>query len=120
LDAEVLAQPFHVGQQVPGGVVAHVRGGVAGVRRAPPAGTLVEQDHLVPLRIEVPAVARLAPRSRPAVHHQGRLALRVAAGFPVHEVPVADVEHSLVVRLDRRIELVHVVTLPLQPVWPAA
>jgi hypothetical protein len=120
LDAEVLAQPFHVGQQVPGGVVAHVRGGVAGVRRAPPAGTLVEQDHLVPLRIEVPAVARRAPRSRPAVHHQGRLALRVAAGFPVHEVPVADVEHSLVVRLDRRIELVHVVTLPLQPVWPAA
>jgi hypothetical protein len=34
-----------------------------------------------------------------------RLAVRVAADFPVHEVFIANVEHSRVVGMDRRVEL---------------
>jgi hypothetical protein len=42
--------------------------------------------------------------------HQGRLAVRVPAGLPVHEVAIADIEEPLIVRLDRRIELDHVLS----------
>jgi hypothetical protein len=34
-----------------------------------------------------------------------RFAIRVAAGLPVHEVAVADIDQPMIVRLDRRIEL---------------
>ena len=47
------------------------------------------------------------PGARPAVNDQRRLAVRVAADLPVDEVAVADVEHPVVVRLDRRIQLGH-------------
>ena len=42
------------------------------------------------------------PEPGPAVHDERRLAVRVAARLPVDEVAVADVEHPVVVRLDRR------------------
>jgi hypothetical protein len=73
LDAEVLPQPLHVGEQVLGGVVAHVGGGIAGMRRAAPASALVEQDDPVAIRIEVLASARLASPAGAAVHEQGGL-----------------------------------------------
>ena len=50
--------------------------------------------------IEVLAPRSAGPRSRPAVDHHRRLAVRVAADLPVDAVPVADVEHAVVVRLD--------------------
>src|ERR1700737_2104083 len=57
--------------------------------------------HPVSVRVEVLAMTGCAPRSGPAMHDEGGLALRVAADLPVNEVPVARVEHSLVVRLNR-------------------
>jgi len=42
------------------------------------------------------------------MHDHGRLAGRVATCFPVDEVPVADIQHPLVVRFDFGIELAHV------------
>jgi hypothetical protein len=96
--------------RVPGGVVAHVGGGIAGVGCAPPASALVEQDQPVAIRVEVLAPAGLAPPPGTAVHEQGGFAAGVAAALPVHAVSVADVEHPLLVGLDRRVQrLGHVV-----------
>jgi hypothetical protein len=41
------------------------------------------------------------------VHPQRRLAVGIAALFPVDEIAVADVEQAVVVRLDLRIGLGH-------------
>ena len=57
VDAEVLAQQLHVRDQVRGRVVPHVGGRVAGVRPAPPAAALVEQDEPVALGVERPPLA---------------------------------------------------------------
>jgi hypothetical protein len=114
LDAEVPAQPLHVGEQVLGGVVAHVGGGIAGMRRAAPASALVEQDDPVAIRIEVLASARLASPAGAAVHEQGGFAVGVAAGLPVHAVAVTHVEHPVVVRVDRRVQRLGHVLDPLR------
>ena len=110
VDTEVLAQQLHIREQMLGGVGAHVRGRVTRVRGAAPAPTLIEQHGPVAVRIDS-AHPRRAPRSRPAVDHQCRLALRVAANLPVHQVPIADVEHPLVIGLEGRVELDHVLVL---------
>ena len=100
LDAEVLAQPLHVGDEVVGRVRRHVDRGVARVREAAAAATLVEQDDAVSLRVEVAAASRAAAGAGPTVHDEGRLPGRVATRLPVDEVVVAHVEQPLVVRLD--------------------
>jgi hypothetical protein len=41
-----------------------------------------------------------------------RPAIRITADLPVHEVAVTDLEHSLLVGLDRRIQLTHGPDLP--------
>jgi hypothetical protein len=74
---------------------------------AAPAAALVVQHDSVMLRIEVAAAARSRTRARPAVDDQHRLAVGIAARFPIDAVAVADVEQALVVRLDRRIPLGH-------------
>ena len=114
LDAEVLAQPLHVGDQVVGRVGGHVDGGVARVREAAAAATLVEQDDPVSLGVEVAAASGAAARAGAAVHDERRLAGRVAARLPVDEVAVADVEQPVVVRLDRR-ERRHVSIIVTEP-----
>ena len=84
-----------------GRVDAHVRGRIAGVRVLRPQPrwsnrtTRYRSDRSTG---GFPAAAR--PRA--AVHDQRRLAIRVAAHLPVDEVPIADVEHPVVVRLNRR------------------
>jgi hypothetical protein len=42
------------------------------------------------------------------VYDKCRLAVRIAADLPVHEIPVSYIEHPVVVRLYRRILLDHV------------
>ena len=74
--------------------------------RAAPAVALVEENDPVRGRIEQPPHARRASAAGPAVENHRRLAARIAAGLPVDVVPVADVEHAAVVRLDLR-EPVH-------------
>src|SRR5205823_2043589 len=103
-DAEVLAQPFHVGEQMRRSVAAQVRVGIAGVWRAAPAAALIEQDYAVSVWIEVLTMAGRAPRSGAAVHDKGGLAVRITADLPVHEVVIAHVEHPPLVRLDRGVQ----------------
>src|SRR5262249_12372713 len=55
----------------------------------------------VDLGIERPAAAAASPAPGAAMHAQGGLALRVAAGLPVDLVAVADLQQALRVRLDR-------------------
>jgi hypothetical protein len=102
LDAEVLAQALHVGDEVVGRVDRHVGRRVARVRRAATAAALVEEDRPVAGGVERATLVLRAAGSRPAVHDERRLAVRVAARLPVHEVAVAHVEHPVVVGLDRR------------------
>ena len=99
LDAEVRAQPLHVGDQVPGGV-----GLQAGVRQRAAAAALVEQHDAVARRVVIAAHGGVAAAAGPAVHDQRRLAVGVAALLEVDLVPAADLEPLLAIGLDRRIE----------------
>jgi hypothetical protein len=110
----VLAEPLHVGEQVLGGVVAHVGGGIAGMRRATPATALVEQDEPVAIRMEILTSAGLAAPPGSAVHEQSGFAVGVAADLPVHAVSVANVEPSVLVRVDRRVQRLGHVLDPLR------
>ncbi|CAM5672647.1 hypothetical protein SBADM41S_08610 [Streptomyces badius] len=103
VDVQVLPQAFHVGDQVGRRVVPHVRRRIARVRCGAAAAPLVEEDHPVAVRVEVPAGAGRAAGPGAAVDHEGRLAVRVAAHLPVHVVAVPDIQHPALVRLDRRI-----------------
>src|SRR3954451_19422168 len=84
-----------------GRVVPHVGRRVGGIRGAPAAPALVEQDDPVAGRIEEAPGARAGPRTGTTVDDQRRLALGVAAHFPVDVVVVAHVEQARLVRLDR-------------------
>ena len=99
LDAEVRAQPLHVGDQVPGGV-----GLQAGVRQRAAAAALVEQHDAVARGIVIAAHGGVAAAAGAAVHDQHRLAVGVAAFLEVDLVPAADLEPLLAIGLDRGIE----------------
>jgi hypothetical protein len=79
VDPEVLAQLFHVAEQVGGGVAAHVGRRVARVRSAAATSTLVEQDDPVALGVERRAGTGRASRAGAAVDDQGGLADRLPA-----------------------------------------
>jgi len=100
LDAEVLAQPFDVRDQVRRGVVRQVDDRFARVRRAPAAVPLVEQDDPVRIRVEQPRLPQRAARARTAVQHDRGPAEWVPARLPVQEVALAHIEHAVLVRLD--------------------
>jgi hypothetical protein len=91
----VLAQLFHVLHQVPGGVVFE-----AGVRLAPAATALIEQNDSVCVWIEETAGAVVATGAGSAVHEHGRLAFGIAALFVVDLVHVRDAQHAALIRLD--------------------
>ena len=65
LDPQVRAQPLHVGDQVPGGVVLE-----AGVRQRAAAAALVEQDDAIARRIVIAAHGGVAAAARSAVHDE--------------------------------------------------
>jgi hypothetical protein len=94
---------FEVRDQVGGGVGAQIHVRLGGVRRTASAVALVDENHLVFGRIEVPPPPGASTGARAAVDDKGRLALGVAADLPVHAVAVADVEQAVVVGLDLRV-----------------
>jgi len=74
----------------------------------PSTVSLIEEHNPESAWVEKSPPVRRTPRPGTTVHNQGWLAGRVATCFPVDEVPVADVQHPLVVRFYFGIELAHV------------
>ena len=107
VDIEQLTHRLDVVQQVRCGVGLERRQIRAGAGRAAPAAALVEQHDAVALGVEHLPVPRLAARAGAAVQHQGGLPSRVSAHLPVDVVAVAGGEHSVLLRLDRRVALTH-------------
>ncbi|MCY1523448.1 hypothetical protein D9M68_583450 [compost metagenome] len=68
------------------------------------AAALIEQQHVIALRIEQLAVHGRAAAARAAVQKHGRLALRISAEFPIDLVAVAGIQRALAVGFDGRIE----------------
>src|SRR5690606_31014720 len=91
-----------------GGVVPQIGVRLTRVRRAATATTLIEQDDAVLLRIEEPPVPRCCAATRSAVQEDHGLALGIAADLPGHPVSVAREQVAAVMRLDRRIQRIHV------------
>jgi hypothetical protein len=77
------------------------------MRRAASAVALVEQHDAINAWIEQPAMPRRTSRAGATVQNDGWLAVRIAAGFPVHAVAIANLEHAAVVRFDRWIQVRH-------------
>ena len=111
IDAEVVAQALHVGDEMPRGVGREVGPGLARVRDRESAAALVEQHDAVPRGVEEPAVhgRRAGPRSAVQEHHG--LALAVARDLPVDVLSVPHVEHARLERLDLRIQVSHDLTV---------
>src|ERR687896_2528777 len=86
-----------------GGVGCQVGGPIGGVRPAPAAVALVEKNDPIPGGVEIATMSGPATRTGAAVHHEGRLARRIAADLPIDEMAIADGQVSLIVRFDRRI-----------------
>src|SRR5690348_15357344 len=99
LDAQTLPQPFDVGDQIPGGVVAQF-----GVRRRAPAATLVEQDDAISARVEESPALGVAARAGSAVQEHHRLAARIAALLVVERVQRRDLQRAGIVGLDLGVE----------------
>src|SRR5262245_37148879 len=99
LDAEMLAQPLHVGDQVPGRVVDEAR-----VRATATAPALIEQHDAVGGRIEEAARPVVAAGARPAMHEHCGLAARVAAFLVVNLVHIGYAQITGRVRLDGRVQ----------------
>src|SRR5262249_15763611 len=76
IDAEVRAQPLHVGDQVGGGVGAEVGGRVTRVRRAASAPSLIEEHDAVTARVEQPRHSGTGSGAWTAVHDGRGLARR--------------------------------------------
>ena len=93
------ADRLHVRDQIPGGV-----GGDAGMGPRPAAAALVEQHHPIGRRVEVPPHRRAAAAPRPAMDHDHRDPVRVAALFHIDPVPAADVQHALIEGVDRCVQ----------------
>jgi hypothetical protein len=102
VDAEHVADPLHVLDEVPRRVVGEVR-----VRRRAPAAALVEQHDAVLGRVEELPVPGLDAAARAAVHEDDRLALRVAALLDVQLVHRRHLQAVRAKGLDRGIGLAH-------------
>ena len=108
VDAEPAAQPLHVGDQMQRGVDRQVDVDVRHERPAAPTAALIEQHASVRGRIEEPTLARAAAAARAAMHEQRRQPVGVADRLPVDLLAGADIEHPVLVRLDRRVLVAHV------------
>jgi hypothetical protein len=65
---------------------------------------LIEKNYIIYFWVKKLAMRIFASSSRSPVQEQGRLALRVTAGFPVKIMPIAYAKEPVVIRLDRGIE----------------
>jgi hypothetical protein len=103
LDAEMLAQGFDIGQQVGGGVGGEIGCRITRRGCAAAALALVQQHDVVGGGIKIPAVSGAAARARPAMQHQRRFALRIAAAFPIQVVSIGGSEHAMGIGFDGRV-----------------
>jgi hypothetical protein len=97
---KVLAQPFHIVQQMVSGVDAHIGGRVGGGGTALPTPALVELNDAVALRVEEAPPLRTRARSWAAVHDQRGLAAGIAGGLPIDEISIPNLEQPMLVRLN--------------------
>jgi hypothetical protein len=77
------------------------------VRRTAATASLVEQDDPVGAGIEEATYSGRTPRARTAVEDDSGFAIRMAARLPVHQVLIADIEHTVVVWFDFWVKLGH-------------
>jgi hypothetical protein len=103
----VIAEPFDVRKQVSGGVGREMYSEVARMRQAPAAAALIEKHNAIGMRIEKAACAGRAPRARAAMEHDDRFTAWIATSLPVDEMPVADIEHAMLVWLNFWIAYCH-------------
>jgi hypothetical protein len=99
LDAEALAQPLGIGDEMPRRV-----GLERGVRRAAAASALIEQHDAIARGVEESPVVGGTTAAGPAVKKERGVPLGIAAHFPVHVVAIADGQPAVFVRLDRRVQ----------------
>jgi hypothetical protein len=99
VDPEEIPQSFYIGDEIEGRVGLEIPS-----RLRTAAAALVEEDDAVAIGIEQPAMVGLAATARTAVEKQYRLALGVAAGFPIEAMSIPDVEVTAIIGLDRWIE----------------
>src|SRR3954462_7298848 len=81
IDAEVYAQGFDVGHQVPGGVVDQ-----RGVRLALAATALVEEHDAIAFWVEEATLPRARPTPWAAMQKHRRLAARIPGLFEINRV----------------------------------
>ncbi|KAG1190673.1 hypothetical protein G6F35_013892 [Rhizopus arrhizus] len=93
------AQALDIGHQVPGRVVVQ-----AGVRLGTAATALIEQQHVVALRIEQLTMHGRTTAARAAMQEDGGLAVRIARHFPIDLVAVAGIQDAVAVGFDWRVE----------------
>src|SRR5690606_17544266 len=74
------------------------------VRGRTAAAALVEQQHVVALRVEQLPMHGRASAAGAAMQEHGWFALRIAAEFPIDLVSVAGVQHAVAIRLDSGIQ----------------
>ena len=96
---DLLPQLLDVVDEVPGRIVFDAR-----IGRRLAAAALVEDEDLVLVRIELPPVIGARSAARTAVEEYDRLSVRIARELPIEAMPVTDVEHARLVRLDLGIE----------------
>jgi hypothetical protein len=96
---QVLAQQFHVGDEMPGRVVGQLR-----MRHGAPAAALVEQNDAVALRIEEAPRLRVAAGAGPAMHEYHRLALRIAAFLEIDPVQWRHLQEARIIGFDFGVE----------------
>ncbi len=99
LDAQMLAQPLDVRDQVPGGVLDQ-----AGARPAAAAAALIEHHDAIVLRIEELPRALVGARARAAVQKHGGFAGGIAAFLVVDFMDVRNAQVTVAERFDRRIQ----------------
>ncbi len=101
-DAEMFAEAFDIGDQMPGGVGSKIAIRVGRIRQAAAAIALIEEDDPVRRRIKIAARRTRAPRARAAMQNDNRQAVRISAAFKIEPVAVAGIQHAVIVWLDLR------------------
>ena len=89
LNADELAQPLDVGDQVPGRILAQI-----GVRCAATAAALVKEDHAKALRIKQPPVPWRAAAAGATVQEDDRDPIGRADLFPIHTMHFGHSQHA--------------------------
>src|SRR5690606_16930585 len=99
LDAQMLPEALHVGDQIPGRIVLERR-----MRDRAPAAALIEQNDAIAGGIVIAPHRGVAAATRSAMHEKCRLAMRVSALLEVDLVASRYRQATLGIRLDGWVE----------------